>query len=163
MVTAGSSRLPGISCFVHLFDDCALQVKSAADYVRDANEDITHAISSQKKVRKRQCCMIILVLIIIAIIVIVVVVLGNSGMWNMALSPACFVCCEIRISRTESDADLAAVLLEATVSPSLFGAQWHIFIRAVAVHESIKYDHFTLASWRIIHSTWYGKLFPGVR
>lgn len=48
------------------------QVKSAADYVRDANTDIEHAIQSSKSIRKRQCCMIIIVLIIIGIIGLVV-------------------------------------------------------------------------------------------
>ena len=52
-----------------------LKVKSASDYVKDANTDIEHAIDSSKKIRKKQCCMIIIVLIIIAIIVIAVFIM----------------------------------------------------------------------------------------
>ena len=56
---------------------CAVaKVKSASDYVKDANTDIEHAIESSKKIRKRQCCMIIIVLIIIALIVIVLFASG---------------------------------------------------------------------------------------
>lgn len=54
------------------------QVKSAADYVRDANTDIETAITSAKSIRKRQCCLLVIVLVVLAVIAIVVVVMmGN--------------------------------------------------------------------------------------
>eukprot|EP00903_Cladosiphon_okamuranus_P017901 g16472.t2 len=59
-----------------MLDQIEYQVKSASDYVKDANTDIEHAIESSKKIRKRQCCMIIIVLIIIAIIVIAVIIMS---------------------------------------------------------------------------------------
>ncbi|CBJ27339.1 Soluble NSF Attachment Protein (SNAP) Receptor (SNARE) [Ectocarpus siliculosus] len=60
-----------------MLDQIEYQVKSASDYVKDANTDIAHAIDSSKKIRKRQCCMIIIVLVIIAIIVLVIYVMGS--------------------------------------------------------------------------------------
>ncbi|CAM9296668.1 unnamed protein product [Ectocarpus sp. 12 AP-2014] len=60
-----------------MLDQIEYQVKSASDYVKDANTDIAHAIDSSKKIRKRQCCIIIIVLIIIAIIVLVVYVMSS--------------------------------------------------------------------------------------
>ncbi|CAM9503306.1 unnamed protein product [Discosporangium mesarthrocarpum] len=60
-----------------MLDQIEFQVKSAGDYVRDANADIENAITSSKKIRKRQCCMIVIVLIIIAIIIFVVILMGN--------------------------------------------------------------------------------------
>eukprot|EP00752_Nemacystus_decipiens_P006007 g5425.t1 len=60
-----------------MLDQIEYQVKSASDYVKDANTDIEHAIESSKKIRKRQCCMIIIVLIIIAIIVFAVMFMAG--------------------------------------------------------------------------------------
>ncbi|CAN0105837.1 unnamed protein product [Pylaiella littoralis] len=53
-----------------MLDQIEYQVKSAADYVKDANTDIEHAIDSSKKIRKRQCCLIIIVLVVIGVIAI---------------------------------------------------------------------------------------------
>lgn len=61
-----------------MLDQIEYQVKSAADYVRDANTDIETAITSAKSIRKRQCCLLVIVLVVLAIIAIVVVVMmGN--------------------------------------------------------------------------------------
>ncbi len=37
-----------------LIDQIEFNVKSAADYVEDANVDVFHAIESSKKIRKKQ-------------------------------------------------------------------------------------------------------------
>ncbi len=37
-----------------LLDQIEFQVKSAADYIEDANVDVHHAIEYQKKIRKKQ-------------------------------------------------------------------------------------------------------------
>ncbi|CAM9394489.1 unnamed protein product, partial [Hapterophycus canaliculatus] len=59
-----------------MLDQIEYQVKSASDYVKDANTDIEHAIESSKKIRKRQCCVIIIVLVVIAAFVIVLLLSG---------------------------------------------------------------------------------------
>lgn len=56
-----------------LIDQIEYNVKSAADYVEDANVDVFHAIESSKKVRKKQC------LIIVIVIVVVVILLFSIG------------------------------------------------------------------------------------
>ncbi|CAM9730677.1 unnamed protein product [Scytosiphon promiscuus] len=59
-----------------MLDQIEYQVKSASDYVKDANTDIEHAIESSKKIRKRQCCVIIIVLLVIAAFVILLLATG---------------------------------------------------------------------------------------
>ncbi|CAM9329069.1 unnamed protein product [Ascophyllum nodosum] len=59
-----------------MLDQIEYQVKSASDYVQDANTDLQHAVETSKTIRKRQCCMLVIVLIIIAIIVIFLFVSG---------------------------------------------------------------------------------------
>ena len=51
-----------------LLDQIEYQVRSAADYVEDANVDVYQAIEYQKKIRKKQCW--ILLIVVVAIIVI---------------------------------------------------------------------------------------------
>lgn len=51
-----------------LLDQIEYQVKSAADYVEDANEQVFEAINYQKKARKKQCCIIIIVLVLVIIL-----------------------------------------------------------------------------------------------
>lgn len=52
-----------------LIDQIEFNVKSAADYVEEANVDVYHAIESSKSIRKKQCC-VILIAIIIAIVLL---------------------------------------------------------------------------------------------
>merc|ERR1739844_566179 len=47
-----------------LIDQIEFNVRSAADYVDDANVDVYHAIESSKKVRKKQCMIIIIVIVL---------------------------------------------------------------------------------------------------
>ena len=56
-----------------LLDQIEYQVKTAAEYVEDANTDVEHAIDYQKQIRKRQCCIIIILLVIIGVVVAVVI------------------------------------------------------------------------------------------
>lgn len=51
-----------------LLDQIEYQVKSASDYIEDANQDMTKAIEYQKSIRKKQCILIVIVLVIIGII-----------------------------------------------------------------------------------------------
>jgi|EP00979_Chaetoceros_neogracilis_P015993 t-SNARE complex subunit (syntaxin) len=51
-----------------LIDQIEYNVKSAADYVEDANVNVYHAIEYSKTIRKKQCCIIMLVVIITLII-----------------------------------------------------------------------------------------------
>mmetsp|Transcript_92 Transcript_92/g.224 ORF Transcript_92/g.224 Transcript_92/m.224 type:complete len:313 (-) Transcript_92:127-1065(-) len=51
-----------------LLDQIEYQVRSAADYIEDANVDVYEAIEYQKKIRKKQCW--IMLIVVIAIIVI---------------------------------------------------------------------------------------------
>lgn len=51
-----------------LLDQIEYQVRSAADYVEDANVDVYEAIEYQKKIRKKQCW--ILLIVVVAIVVI---------------------------------------------------------------------------------------------
>lgn len=51
-----------------LIDQIEFNVKSAADYVEDANENVYHAIEYSKSIRKKQCCIIIIVIILVLII-----------------------------------------------------------------------------------------------
>eukprot|EP00904_Undaria_pinnatifida_P004753 jgi/Undpi1/14279/HiC_scaffold_9.g03928.m1 len=60
-----------------MLDQIEYQVKSAADYVRDANTDIETAITSAKSIRKRQCCLLVIVLVVLAVVAIVVFVMVN--------------------------------------------------------------------------------------
>jgi len=52
-----------------LIDQIEFNVKSAVDYVEDANVDVYDAIESSKKVRKKQC-LIIIIVIVVAIILL---------------------------------------------------------------------------------------------
>mmetsp|Transcript_11448 Transcript_11448/g.12750 ORF Transcript_11448/g.12750 Transcript_11448/m.12750 type:complete len:340 (-) Transcript_11448:290-1309(-) len=47
-----------------LVDQIDFNVKSAADYVEDANVDVYHAIEYSKKVRKKQCMIIVIVIVV---------------------------------------------------------------------------------------------------
>ncbi|CAM9598375.1 unnamed protein product, partial [Phaeothamnion confervicola] len=60
-----------------LLDQIEYQVKSAADYVREGNVEIEHAITSAKSIRKRQCCIIGIILTVIAVIIIIIVFFKN--------------------------------------------------------------------------------------
>ena len=51
-----------------LLDQIEYQVKTAADYVEDANVDVYEAIEHQKKIRKKQCWIILIVVILVIII-----------------------------------------------------------------------------------------------
>merc|ERR1712242_415351 len=51
-----------------LLDQISFNVKNAADYVEEANVEVTEAIEYSKKARKKQC-------IIIAIVVVIAVIL----------------------------------------------------------------------------------------
>lgn len=51
-----------------LLDQIEYQVKTAADYVEDANEDVYEAIEYQKKIRKKQCWIILIVVVLVIII-----------------------------------------------------------------------------------------------
>jgi t-SNARE complex subunit (syntaxin) len=51
-----------------LLDQIEYQVRSAADYIEDANVDVYEAIQSQKKIRKKQCWIILIVVILIVIL-----------------------------------------------------------------------------------------------
>jgi|Transcript_19645 t-SNARE complex subunit (syntaxin) len=56
-----------------LLDQIEYQVRSAADYVEDANVDVYEAIEYQKKIRKKQCWILLIV------VVVIIVVLFSSG------------------------------------------------------------------------------------
>jgi len=51
-----------------LLDQIEYQVRSAADYVEDANVDVYEAIEYQKKIRKKQCWILLIVVILIIIV-----------------------------------------------------------------------------------------------
>lgn len=51
-----------------LLDQIEYQVRSAADYVEDANVDVYEAIEYQKKIRKKQCWIMLIVVILIIIV-----------------------------------------------------------------------------------------------
>jgi len=51
-----------------LLDQIEYQVKTAADYVEDANVDVHEAIEYQKKIRKKQCWIILIVVVLLIII-----------------------------------------------------------------------------------------------
>mmetsp|Transcript_1724 Transcript_1724/g.4104 ORF Transcript_1724/g.4104 Transcript_1724/m.4104 type:complete len:323 (-) Transcript_1724:189-1157(-) len=51
-----------------LLDQIEYQVKSAADYVEDANVDVYEAIEYQKKIRKKQCWIILIVIVLVIIV-----------------------------------------------------------------------------------------------
>mmetsp|Transcript_261 Transcript_261/g.432 ORF Transcript_261/g.432 Transcript_261/m.432 type:complete len:364 (-) Transcript_261:178-1269(-) len=51
-----------------LLDQIEYQVKTAADYVEDANVDVYEAIEYQKKIRKKQCWIILIVVVLVIII-----------------------------------------------------------------------------------------------
>lgn len=51
-----------------LIDQIEYNVKSAADYVEDANVNVYHAIEYSKSIRKKQCCIIVLVVVITLVI-----------------------------------------------------------------------------------------------
>lgn len=65
-----------------LLDQIEYQVKSAAEYVEDANVDMEYAIDYQKTIRKRQCCIIVIVLVILGIgvgVIYGVITLNGGG------------------------------------------------------------------------------------
>ncbi|KAL7501947.1 hypothetical protein ACHAWX_000410 [Stephanocyclus meneghinianus] len=51
-----------------LLDQIEYQVRSAADYVEDANVDVYEAIEYQKKIRKKQCWIILIVVVLIIVL-----------------------------------------------------------------------------------------------
>lgn len=51
-----------------LLDQIEYQVRSAADYVEDANVDVYEAIEYQKKIRKKQCWIMLIVVVVIIIL-----------------------------------------------------------------------------------------------
>lgn len=51
-----------------LLDQIEYQVRTAADYVEDANVDVYEAINYQKKIRKKQCWIILIVVVLIVIL-----------------------------------------------------------------------------------------------
>ncbi|KAL3780550.1 hypothetical protein HJC23_001910 [Cyclotella cryptica] len=51
-----------------LLDQIEYQVRSAADYVEDANVDLHGAIEYQKKIRKKQCWIILIVVVLIIVL-----------------------------------------------------------------------------------------------
>ena len=51
-----------------LLDQIEYQVRSAADYVEEANVQVYEAIEYQKKIRKKQCWIILVVVILIIIV-----------------------------------------------------------------------------------------------
>lgn len=51
-----------------LLDQIEYQVRSAADYVEDANVDVYEAIEYQKKIRKKQCWILLIVVVLVIII-----------------------------------------------------------------------------------------------
>lgn len=56
-----------------LLDQIEHQVKSASDFIEEANVEMTEAIEIQKSIRKKQCCILITVLVVIGIIVGIIV------------------------------------------------------------------------------------------
>lgn len=51
-----------------MLDQIEYQVRSAADYVEDANVDVYEAIEYQKKIRKKQCWIMLIVVVLIIIV-----------------------------------------------------------------------------------------------
>mmetsp|Transcript_36627 Transcript_36627/g.76854 ORF Transcript_36627/g.76854 Transcript_36627/m.76854 type:complete len:332 (-) Transcript_36627:184-1179(-) len=51
-----------------LLDQIEYQVRSAADYVEDANVDVYEAIEYQKKIRKKQCWILLIVVVLVVIL-----------------------------------------------------------------------------------------------
>lgn len=51
-----------------LLDQIEYQVRTAADYVEDANVDVYEAINYQKKIRKKQCWIILIVVVLVVIL-----------------------------------------------------------------------------------------------
>uniref|UniRef100_A0A7S3Q439 t-SNARE coiled-coil homology domain-containing protein n=1 Tax=Chaetoceros debilis TaxID=122233 RepID=A0A7S3Q439_9STRA len=51
-----------------LIDQIEFNVKSAADYVEEANESVFHAITYSKSIRKKQCCIIVIVIILVLVV-----------------------------------------------------------------------------------------------
>lgn len=51
-----------------LLDQIEYQVRTAADYIEDANVDVYEAINYQKKIRKKQCWIILIVVVLIVIL-----------------------------------------------------------------------------------------------
>lgn len=51
-----------------LLDQIEYQVRTAADYIEDANVDVYEAINYQKKIRKKQCWIILIVVVLILIL-----------------------------------------------------------------------------------------------
>ena len=53
-----------------MLDQIEYQVRSAADYVEDANVDVYEAIEYQKKIRKKQCWIMLIVVVLIIIVLL---------------------------------------------------------------------------------------------
>mmetsp|Transcript_23950 Transcript_23950/g.35158 ORF Transcript_23950/g.35158 Transcript_23950/m.35158 type:complete len:307 (-) Transcript_23950:220-1140(-) len=52
-----------------LLDQIEFQVKSAADYIQEANVDMTQAIEYQKAIRGRQCCLVGICIVVLGVII----------------------------------------------------------------------------------------------
>eukprot|EP00604_Paraphysomonas_vestita_P001815 CAMPEP_0174821644 /NCGR_PEP_ID=MMETSP1107-20130205/9151_1 /TAXON_ID=36770 /ORGANISM="Paraphysomonas vestita, Strain GFlagA" /LENGTH=289 /DNA_ID=CAMNT_0016038911 /DNA_START=21 /DNA_END=887 /DNA_ORIENTATION=+ len=50
-----------------LLDQIEFQVKSASDFIEEANADMRQAVESAKELRKRQCCLLIILLVVIGV------------------------------------------------------------------------------------------------
>jgi len=59
-----------------LLDQIEYQVRSAADYVEDANVDVYEAIEYQKKIRKKQCWIVLIVVVVGIIVLFATGILG---------------------------------------------------------------------------------------
>ena len=55
-----------------MLDQIEFQVKSASDFIEDANEDMVQAIDYQIAIRKKQACCLVIVLVVIGAVVGVV-------------------------------------------------------------------------------------------
>ena len=62
-----------------LLDQIEFQVKSATDYIDEANTNIHQAIEYQKQIRGKQCCLLMILLIVIGIIIGVIFGLKSTG------------------------------------------------------------------------------------
>lgn len=58
---------PHRSCCVagEMLDQIEFQVKSAADYIDEGNQNMVQAVELQKSLRYKQCCCLMIVLIIL--------------------------------------------------------------------------------------------------
>mmetsp|Transcript_46718 Transcript_46718/g.141551 ORF Transcript_46718/g.141551 Transcript_46718/m.141551 type:complete len:268 (-) Transcript_46718:195-998(-) len=61
-----------------LLDHIEHQVKSAADYIEDANVDVHEAIEYQKKIRKKQCFIILIVVVVLIVVLLSTGIIGGK-------------------------------------------------------------------------------------